>query len=98
MYAKKTTVVNKSGLHARPGSAFIREAKKFDSEITVKKLDDADNCLKSGSAKSLVQVMAMMLVKGTRIEICAEGSDETAAVDTLVELVDTGLAKIDEQN
>jgi phosphocarrier protein len=95
MYSKKTTVVNKSGLHARPGSAFIRAAKKFDSEITIAKLDNDDNAVQSGSAKSLVKVMSMMLIKGTRIEIKAEGNDETAAVDTLIELIDSGLNDID---
>jgi phosphotransferase system HPr (HPr) family protein len=72
MYSRKTTVVNKSGLHARPGSAFIRAAKKFDSEIEITKLGGDDKPVQSGSAKSLVKVMSMMLIKGARIEIRAE--------------------------
>jgi phosphocarrier protein len=91
MYAKKTTIINKSGLHARPGSLFVREAKKFNSEITIAKLDGEDKPLKTCPAKSIALVMAMMLGKGTRVEISAEGEDEQFAVDTLVALVDAGL-------
>jgi phosphocarrier protein len=91
MYAKKTTIINKSGLHARPGSFFVREAKKFASEITITKLDGEGNPLKNSSAKSIALVMAMMLTKGTQIEISAQGEDEQTAVDTLTALVDAGL-------
>jgi phosphocarrier protein len=91
MYAKKTSLINKSGLHARPGSFFVREAKKFNSDITVAKLDEDDKPVKTAPAKSIALVMALMLKQGTRIEISAEGEDEQAAVDTLIGLVDSGL-------
>ncbi|GHV75970.1 hypothetical protein AGMMS49942_07910 [Spirochaetia bacterium] len=91
MYAKKTIIINQSGLHARPGSFFSREAKKFTSEVTITKLDDDDKPVKSCTAKSIAQMMAMALKKGVHVEISAEGADETAAVDTLVGLIDSGL-------
>ncbi|MDR2470865.1 MAG: HPr family phosphocarrier protein [Treponema sp.] len=91
MYAKKTVIINKSGLHARPGSLFVREAKQFSSDITITKLDGEDKPVKNCSAKSIALVMAMMLSKGTRIEISAQGEDEQAAVDRLTALVDAGL-------
>jgi phosphocarrier protein len=91
MYTKKTTIINKSGLHARPGTLFVRAAKQFISDITVTKLDGEDRPVKSCSAKSIVMIMAMVLARGTRIEISAQGTDEEAAVDTLAALVDTGL-------
>jgi phosphocarrier protein len=91
MYAKKTVIINKSGIHARPGSTFVREAKKFVSDITITKLDADDKPVKSCSAKSIVLVMAMMLAKGTRVELSASGEDEQTAVDSLVALIDSGL-------
>ncbi|MDR2144244.1 MAG: HPr family phosphocarrier protein [Treponema sp.] len=91
MYAKKTVIINKSGIHARPGSRFVREAKKFVSDITISKLDAEDKPVKSCPAKSIVQVMAMMLSRGTRVELSAEGEDEQNAVDSLVALIDSGL-------
>jgi phosphocarrier protein len=91
MYTKKTLIINRTGLHARPGTVFVREAKKFVSKIAVAKLDAQDKPIQSGDAKSLVKVMSMLLGKGTHIEISAEGEDETAAVDSLVALVDSGM-------
>ena len=91
MYAKKTTVINKSGLHARPASLFVREAKKYASDITITKLDKEGNSVNGGSAKSISRIMALMLTKGTRIEISAQGEDEQTAVDCLTALVDAGL-------
>ena len=91
MYSKKTTIINKSGLHARPGSLFVREAKKYASDITITKFDEEDKPVKNCSAKSIALVMAMMLKKGTRIEISAQGEDEQIAVDGLIALVDAGL-------
>jgi len=37
MYAKQTIIINKSGLHARPASDFIIEAKKYESKVTIRK-------------------------------------------------------------
>jgi len=91
MYSKNTILINKSGLHARPGSLFTREAKKYNSEITVTKLDENGTPVKSCSAKSIALVMAMMLKKGTHIQISAQGEDEKTAVDALAALVEAGL-------
>ena len=94
MYTKKTTIINKSGIHARPGSLFVREAKKYSADITITKLDEEDKPVKNCNAKSIALVMAMMLKKGTRIEIGAEGEDAEIAVDSLVDLVDAGLNEV----
>jgi len=91
MYSKRTILINKSGLHARPGSLFTREAKKYSSDITITKLDESGVPVKSCSAKSIAMVMALMLKKDTQIEISAQGEDEQAAVDSLIALVDAGL-------
>ena len=90
MYAKKTTIINKLGIHARPGALFVRQAKKYASDITITKLDEEDKPLANCSAKSIAKVMAMVLKKETRIEINAEGEDEQIAVDALIALVDSG--------
>ena len=94
MYSKKTLVINKSGIHARPGSFFTREAKKYSSDITIAKLDEEGAVIKSCSAKSIALVMAMMVKKGTNIEISAQGDDEIEAVDNLIALVDAGLNEL----
>jgi phosphocarrier protein len=91
MYSKRTIVINRLGIHARPGVLFVKEAKKFSSVITIIKLDEQNKPVNNCSAKSIAKVMAMCIKKGTHIEISAEGEDEQAAVDNLVSLVDSGL-------
>ena len=90
MYSKQTTVLNRSGLHARPASDFILEAKKYESSVTIKKADaDKDPV----NAKSIARLLSQGIVQGDVIEIAADGADEQTAVDSLVALVETGFGE-----
>ncbi|MEG0377214.1 MAG: HPr family phosphocarrier protein [Eubacterium sp.] len=89
MYSKESVIVNKTGLHARPASDFTKKASGFKSSITVCNLDEE----KEGNAKSIIAVMAMCLSKGTRVGVSADGEDEQLAVDTLIELIDSGFGE-----
>jgi phosphotransferase system HPr (HPr) family protein len=40
MYSKRTVIVNKTGLHARPASDFTMKAMEYKSSITIKNLDN----------------------------------------------------------
>lgn len=82
----KTTVVNPNGIHARPASLFVQEAKKFQSSITVENLGTG----KAKDAKSILGVMILGMTKGTEIRIVAEGPDEDAAIEAMRQLVDSG--------
>ena len=83
------TVLNASGVHARPAGIFIAEAKKYQSKITVTNLTNE----KSADAKSILRVMTLCLTKGTPIKIAAEGPDEAEAVAALGALIDSGLGE-----
>lgn len=91
MYSKTTTVVNPSGLHARPASLFVEEAKKFSSRVTVRTAaegtDDAVN------AKSIVLLLTLGIGPGTEVEISANGEDEAQAVESLVTLIQSGFGE-----
>lgn len=89
MYEKDVTVVNKSGLHARPATFFIQKANEYKSTIWVEKDERRVN------AKSLLGVLSLGIVGGTTIKIFADGPDETDAVDGLVKLVETGFNEED---
>lgn len=90
MYSKSAMVINNTGLHARPASEFVKEAKKYQSKITIVKEDGSGI---SANAKSIVAVLSLCAAKGTSIIIQAEGPDETAAVDALTILVGTGFGE-----
>ena len=70
MYTQEITVNNEVGLHARPATFFIQKANEFKSGIWVEKEDRRVN------AKSLLGVLSLGIVKGTKITLIADGSDE----------------------
>ena len=79
----KTTIENKTGIHARPASVFVQTASKFKSKVWIKAKG------KRVDAKSILMIMSMGLTKGTEITIAADGPDEYEAVKTLKSLVDS---------
>lgn len=87
MYVKEVEVQNQVGLHARPATFFIQKANEFKATIWVEKDERRVN------AKSLLGVLSLGIVGGTTIKILADGSDEAAAVDGLVKLVESGFSE-----
>ncbi len=81
MYMKEATVNNQVGLHARPATFFIQKANEFKSSIWVEKDERRVN------AKSLLGVLSLGIVKGTAINLIADGADEKEAVEALIELI-----------
>ena len=86
MYIKQATVNNQAGLHARPATFFIQKANEFKSTIWVEKDDQRVN------AKSLLGVLSLGIIKGSTIDLLADGTDEEEAVDALVELISSDFA------
>ena len=87
MYVKEVLVQNKAGLHARPATFFIQKANEYKSTIWVEKEERRVN------AKSLLGVLWLGIIGGTKINVIADGSDETEAVEGLVSLVESGFAE-----
>ncbi len=81
MYKQDVTITAPNGLHTRPAAQFVKEAKSFNSEITV--ISNG----KSASAKSLFKLQTLALAQGTILTISAEGEDENDAVEHLVKLI-----------
>ena len=87
MCMKDIEVKNQVGLHARPATFFIQRANEYKSSIWVEKDERRVN------AKSLLGVLSLGVVQGTKILIVADGSDEQEAVDTLVELIESNFSE-----
>jgi phosphocarrier protein HPr len=86
MYVKDVLVQNQVGLHARPATFFIQKANEFKSSIWVEKEERRVN------AKSLLGVLSLGIMGGTKIRIIAGGPDEEQSVEELVKLLNTGFA------
>lgn len=84
MCVKDVVISNQVGLHARPATFFIQKANEFKSTVWVEKEERRVN------AKSLLGVLSLGIVGGTNIRIIVDGADEEAALNALVELVESG--------
>ena len=87
MINKEAVVNNQVGLHARPATFFIQKANEYKSSIWVEKDDRRVN------AKSLLGVLSLGIVKGTSINLIADGSDEEAALEGLIELISSDFSE-----
>ena len=87
MISKEVVINNQVGLHARPAAFFIQKANEFKSSIWIEKDDRRVN------AKSLLGVLSLGIVKGTAVNIVADGVDESAAIATLSELIDSNFSE-----
>ena len=74
-------ISNKLGLHARASAKLTKLAGSFTSDIHMSRNGRRIN------AKSIMGVMMLAAGLGSEVEIEAEGSDEAAAVQALVALV-----------
>lgn len=81
MVKKELTILNSSGLHARPAASLVKLASRFTSKIYLQKDGLEVN------AKSIMGVMTLAAEKGSKILIIADGKDEKEALKQLIELI-----------
>jgi phosphoenolpyruvate---glycerone phosphotransferase subunit DhaM len=77
------TLVNASGLHARPAATFVKTAAAFDADVRVNGVD----------AKSLLAIMALALPQGASVHVEGRGPDAENAVHRLLELIEDGFGE-----
>lgn len=84
---KTVTIKNASGLHARPAGMFVKKASEFKSTVEIKAKDKVVN------AKSIMGIMSLGLGQGDTVTIMASGDDAENAINSLVELVESGFGE-----
>lgn len=82
-----TTITNKTGLHARPASVFVKETLKYKSSITL----EVDG--KEYNAKSILGVLGACVKSGTEITLICDGPDEAEALQGMIAAVESGLGE-----
>jgi len=87
MITRSVEVTNALGLHARAAARFVHLATKFNSQIRVSR--DA----KVMDGKSIMGILLLAAARGTKLTISADGPDEANAVDSLVQLVESGFGE-----
>lgn len=87
MVSEKVTVINKSGIHARPASELAKAAMKCRSDVSIVSGDKKIN------PKSVLNLMAAVIRCGTEIEVQCEGETEKEDLRTLVDFISSGLGE-----
>jgi phosphocarrier protein HPr/phosphocarrier protein len=78
MVEKTITVVNPSGIHARPATLVVDFCKAYPGTVEVVKGE------KVGNLKSILMILSMGLKRGTEITLRVSGENEEAFLDSLV--------------
>lgn len=79
------TIKDELGIHARPAGILAKEAKKYESKITI---------TKEGKTVDVTRLMALMglgVKCGNTVEVQAEGPDEDAALEDMKTFFETNL-------
>jgi phosphocarrier protein HPr len=81
MLERRTTIVNKLGLHARASAKLTQLAGRFQSEIWLTRNGRRIN------AKSIMGVMMLAAGIGSEVTVETEGPDEAQAMESLLALI-----------
>lgn len=73
------------GIHARPAGLLVKEAKKFESKITVSKNG------KAAEARKLMALMGLSVKCGDEVEVAVDGADEEQAFEEMKAFFDQNL-------
>ena len=87
MFSRDVTVVNQLGLHARAAARFVHLATRYHAQIRVGRET------KVMDGKSIMGILLLAAARGTTLTISADGADELAAVEALVQLVESGFGE-----
>ncbi|MGA3031025.1 MAG: HPr family phosphocarrier protein [Candidatus Limnocylindrales bacterium] len=71
------TVLDPSGLHARPAARFVQVASRFASTVRIR---DGE---READAKSLIGVLSLAIRAGSQIVLVTAGPDAEEALDAL---------------
>ncbi len=94
MAERTLQVTGRLGLHARAAANLVRVAGRFQSTLTIYRLDgnvEAD-------AKSILSILTLAASRGTKLRIVAHGIDEQEALDAVVGLFSRDFDETEREN
>jgi phosphocarrier protein FPr len=85
--SEPVTVVNPSGLHARPSAVLSHLSKQFESDLLIIK------GYRTANLRSIVSILGLEVAKGEKVQIQGIGPDARKAVDAIVAAIQGGLGE-----
>lgn len=81
MLEQSVLIQNKLGLHARSASLFVKTASAYSASVEV------SNQHAKANGKSIMSMLLLQATMGSEITLVISGTDESAAMDSLVTLI-----------
>jgi phosphocarrier protein HPr len=78
---KEVVVKSDAGVHARPAMMLVREAMKYSCSVKLVKDNIEADC------KSIMSVLGLAIISGSRLIIKADGEGEEEIVEILCKLI-----------
>jgi phosphocarrier protein HPr len=82
MTEREVVVKSDAGVHARPAMMIVKEAMKYPCEVKLIKDDVEADC------KSIMSVLGLAIISGSRLIIRASGEGEAKVVDSIVSMIE----------
>ncbi|MDR3112017.1 MAG: HPr family phosphocarrier protein [Elusimicrobiota bacterium] len=80
MREKILTVLNSSGLHARPAATLVQKLRQYACDVKIVKDDFEIN------ARSIMGIMALAAACGSKLKFVADGTDEEELLSAVEKL------------
>lgn len=78
---KKVRIRSSQGLHARPAAIFVQVAKRFKSNVRIRKGRETVD------GKSIMGILSLAASRGNIVEITLQGPDAEAALHALEQII-----------
>lgn len=85
---REVTIQNAEGLHFRPIMQLVETASRFNAQVRVQHNDRA------ADGRSPMELLMLIGTQGSKLRLIAEGEDACAALDALVELIESGFGEV----
>lgn len=87
MMCRTFTISNRLGLHARAAAQLVKTANQFAAEVQLVKDDIEVN------GKSIMGILLLAASKGSELQVCIAGDDESEAMTAVAELIEDGFGE-----
>jgi phosphocarrier protein HPr len=82
MLERQVTIINRLGLHARAAAKVVKLANRFKASVRIEK----DGNMIDG--KSILGILTLAAVQGSKITLRISGEDEGSAMNALISLIE----------
>jgi phosphocarrier protein HPr len=86
---RRTTIVNRKGLHARASAKVAKLAGEYDAQVFVSHESE------TADARSIMDLLMLVAHTGCVVEIKGRGAQADEAVAAIVRLIDDGFGETD---